>query len=535
MSAPDVTTSIAATTMGLPRARLPAEVPPSVADYRLLKVIGRGAFGTVWLAEEPLAGLFRAIKVLDGGGRVRKHQAQLANRELEGLHAYQTRAQGHPHLIQVYKTGLCTISPSPSQGEGQGEGPSPQAPSPQGLVYYVMEIADHAGGAQPFRPADYRPRTLSEVLRRKGRLPVDQVLDYAVRLLAAIEHLHKAGIQHRDIKPTNILFVDGVLKLADIGLVGEAGDESIGTSGYLPPDGKPDDLYAFGKVLYEMTTGLPASAFPEWPGDLEPSVAQPPSAVDVRTLTCLRGLINRLCHPDPTRRPVKIDEVRQQLARCVEPHPSVVSRRRALLGIAVSTLAGLSASALGMKWWFDRQDPAKQRFAQPPYDGSERRQAPVGYRDFRLSLHRNHRAGEDYVLNLPTQYARFRFFDLETRLLEDQIIVSGAFQAFNTENPVSGTVAEPRGEINQLYLVVGPVMVLLYHGQPGKAPGAFGRFVRSVRLDDIPTSALPGTRSISVRLAYMAATTPEYAERDYARLPDPLISNAVEIAALTVR
>lgn len=543
MSVPDVSTSIAATTIGLPRARRPADVPPSIPDYRFIKVIGRGAFGTVWLAEEPLAGVFRAIKVLDGGGRSRKVRANLTNRELEGLHAFQTRAQGHTHLIQVYKTGLCTISPSPSQGEGQGEGPSLQASDlqPQGLVYYVMEIADHAGGAQPFRPADYRPLTLAEVLRRKGRLPVDQVLADANWLLAAIEHLHTAGIQHRDVKPPNILFVDGVLKLADVGLVGEPGDESIGTSGYLPPDGKPDDLYAFGKVLYEMTTSLPASAFPEWPGDLGESPpldkgrfrvglleVQPDSAVEARTLSRLRDLINRLCHPDRARRLVRIDEIRLQLASCVEDQSITVSRRKALLGMAATAIAALSVAAWGMKWWSDQENSLNERSARPPYDGSGREQeCTIDGQTYRLT--RYHEPAREYVLLKHPESDHASVFDLQTAFVSNKLIVTGRFRIFNRFNAVTCDVSKPRGQIDQLLLVAEENVAVLYHGQPGAEPGVSGRFLQTIDLETIKTAPGP---NVPIRIVFMQAATPEQAVASWRKLPNDHATQSVIIAGL---
>jgi len=64
----------------------------------------------------------------------------------------------------------------------------------------------------------YSPRTLREDLRWRGRLRVDECLEIELTLTSALEHLHKNGLVHRDVKPSNIVFVNGVPKLADIGL-----------------------------------------------------------------------------------------------------------------------------------------------------------------------------------------------------------------------------------------------------------------------------------------------------------------------------
>ncbi|MCH8968853.1 MAG: protein kinase, partial [Planctomycetes bacterium] len=239
-------------TIGLPNRPQPAAAPPHIPDYRLIKIIGRGAFGTVWLAEERLVGVYRAVKVLHREGKESSH----IDRELAGVQAYQTHSQDHPHLVRILKTGL---------GRRNGDEAARQ------VVYYVMEIADDARGPRPHRPEDYLPSTLASLIRQEERLPVTKTLALVDSLLQAIEHLHKAGVFHRDVKPCNILFFDGALKLADPGLAALENVDHIGTSGYLTPEGKPDDLYAFGKILYQMTTGLPADCFPEWPAYLDPA------------------------------------------------------------------------------------------------------------------------------------------------------------------------------------------------------------------------------------------------------------------------
>ncbi len=80
---------------------------------------------------------------------------------------------------------------------------------------------------------------------------------------------------HRDVKPSNVIFVNGRPKLADIGLVTDASDQCsiVGTEGYLPPEGPGTpqaDIFALGKVLYEAVTGMDRREFPELAGDCAP-------------------------------------------------------------------------------------------------------------------------------------------------------------------------------------------------------------------------------------------------------------------------
>jgi len=527
-------------TIGRPaRLREPIEPAPHIPDYQCFKVIGRGAFGTVWLAEETMAGVYRAIKILrprrepspaaaaigpdpaapddshtprhaDGPAR-HSGRSSLVNRELDGIHAYQVSAGDHPHLIRILKTGTCKIADDSAAGGDAAAGRLRTA------VYYVMEIADHAGGAQPHHAMDYQPLSLATLLRQRGRLPGAEVVKLAGELLSAIEHLHKAGLHHRDVKPSNVLFVNGVLKLADLGLAAlDGASEHVGTPGYLPPPaaggdpaqrhGPPSDLYALGKVLYELTTGLPAARFPEWPGDLDP--ASDP------LLPPLRGLINALCHPAAAARLSGLAEVRQRLRSMAAPGRRISLNRRRL-AVAAGVLVLLALAGLrGALWWAagteatDRQrtDPMERRFARPPYDGTKEF-ASLEVGGCRYELLRRFRPDLPISLNNGNQVC-VSFDDLEAHLGDAEcylpvglaaeqpdrfmsapsLIVAGRFHIWNTTNPLSNDVTNPRGEIDQLYLVIGEGYaaryLLLYHGQPGASPGVRGRFLRSIPLVD---------------------------------------------------
>src|SRR5205814_2884618 len=99
------------------------------------------------------------------------------------------------------------------------------------------------------------------------------MLEVGLVLTEALAHLHSHGLVHRDVKPSNVIFVNGRPKLADIGLVTDSSDAHsiVGTEGYLPPEGPgmpQADLFALGKVLYEAATGLDRRQFPQLPPDL---------------------------------------------------------------------------------------------------------------------------------------------------------------------------------------------------------------------------------------------------------------------------
>ena len=149
-------------------------------------------------------------------------------------------------------------------------------------------------------PDNYTPRTLKSDLLFHGRLPFEECVRIGLALATALEHLHDNGLVHRDVKPSNIIFVNGVPKLADIGLVTgvDATRSYVGTEGFAAPEGPGTpqaDLYSLGKVLYEIATGKDRQEFPELPTQLR-------ELPDREGLMELNAVIARACRHDPKDR-----------------------------------------------------------------------------------------------------------------------------------------------------------------------------------------------------------------------------------------
>jgi hypothetical protein len=231
--------------------------------------------------------------------------------------------------------------------------------------YYVMELADDAGapvGGEVTRltspidksqslltsAATYSPKTLRSELKRRGRLPFAECLQIALKLTEALGHLHQHSLVHRDVKPSNVIFVNGRPKLADIGLV--AGTDVtlsfVGTEGYLPPEGPgkpPADIYSLGKVIYEISTGRDRNEYPELPTLWQTSDER-------ESFAELNEVILKACASDLAKRYQTAEQMHEDLV-LVEAGKSLrrsraVERRLALLtklsvaGIALTLLIG---------------------------------------------------------------------------------------------------------------------------------------------------------------------------------------------------
>ncbi len=295
----------------------------AIPDHELLSLIGRGAYGEVWLARNVM-GVGRAVKIVrrDAFSDSRPYE-----REFAGIRRYEPLSRQAHGLVNVLHVGRNEEA---------------------GYFYYVMELADTQDPA-----ADYAPRSLNAELK-KGALPAADCTSIALSLATALDVLHRAGLVHRDIKPSNIIFVDGAAKLADIGLVVAQGESRsfVGTEGYIAPEGPgtpQGDVYALGVVLYEMLTGLDWREFPRLPPGLAGRDATAVELLDV---------IIRACEHSTSTRYRDAREMLADLA-LVSGGKSVrelrlLRRRLRLLRAAAVVLAALGIVAAGVTWWSRR-------------------------------------------------------------------------------------------------------------------------------------------------------------------------------------
>ena len=282
-----------------------------IPEHELLRPIASGSYGEVWLARNVL-GTFRAVKIVR---RDHFERTEDFDREFSGLQRFEPVSRTHEALINILQIGR-----------------------QEDWFYYVMELADDLETLKveirepnqipksEFQTLDlYAPHTLRADLKKRGALPADEVIALGCQLASALEHLHAQGLLHRDVKPSNILFVNGRPKLADAGLVAAMDDARslVGTVGYIPPEGPGTpqaDIYSLGKVLYEAAFGKDRQDFPQLPQDLS-------GRLEHERLLELNEIIVKACAQDRRERYASAEAVLQD-SKLLQRGQSVRRARR---------------------------------------------------------------------------------------------------------------------------------------------------------------------------------------------------------------
>lgn len=207
--------------------------PPMLGRYKVLKELGRGAMGVVYLGKDPTIQRFVAIKTM----RLDQIDDSTKLQEVKARFFREAESAGrlsHPNIVTIYDAG--------EQDE---------------LGYIAMEVLE-GSSLKPWS----RPPNL---------LPVADVVHALTTVAEALDHAHQQGVIHRDVKPANIMLTkDRIVKVMDFGIAKMASssktqtDLVLGTPTYMSPeqiagkkvDGR-SDIFSLGVVLFEMLTGRP--------------------------------------------------------------------------------------------------------------------------------------------------------------------------------------------------------------------------------------------------------------------------------------
>jgi predicted Ser/Thr protein kinase len=268
----------------------PVERSGKFGRYRILRKIGRGAMGVVYLATDDKAGRFVAIKIVpddlaDDEDLLRRYQ-----REARAL----TKVQ-HPNVVQILDVG-----------------------EERGRHFIVMEYIDGS--------------TMDQLVRAAGCLAPRPAAKLILEAATGLHHAHTCGVIHRDVKPGNILVTrGGTAKLSDFGLARGASDGTttitlsglvLGTPHYISPEAAEgravdarSDVYSLGITFWHALMGRKpyegASALAVLVKQIDEPVPRLPDDVP----KALTVLVARMMAKRPEQRPVSAGEVAGELRR----------------------------------------------------------------------------------------------------------------------------------------------------------------------------------------------------------------------------
>jgi serine/threonine protein kinase len=200
------------------------ELKGQIGKYRILKKLGSGGFGTVYLAEDTILKCQRALKI--------PHRTSTQTDKLLQESVLQTRLLDHPHIVKLLTVDII-----------------------DNILIMVMEYIEGTD--------------LEKILDKTSTLETRNALRYFRQILSALAFAHQKSVIHRDIRPSNILInLDNDVKIADFGTSTLLQDKQfattkIGSPPYMAPEqfeGKAvfaSDIYSAGSLFYEMVSGFP--------------------------------------------------------------------------------------------------------------------------------------------------------------------------------------------------------------------------------------------------------------------------------------
>jgi len=292
MSAP-----MTATEPKIATADAPVPMPKTIGRFTILNEIGRGSYGVVWAAQDPVLAREVAIKVIPLA-----REAQFRT-QIEANFLREAKSAGgmsHPSIVTIYDAGKTDT-----------------------FAYIAMERL--------------HGQDLHEYLASGNRMSPRQAASMMMRLADAIHYANKRGLVHRDIKPSNIfLSRDLKPKLLDFGTalapVREVRDDGtrqlVGTPNYMSPEQAKgetldarSDIFSLGTILYELLAGRRAFDGRTIDETLDQVIAAHPRAVErIRpdTPAALATIVRKAMERDPEQRYPKASDFRNALAEFVE-------------------------------------------------------------------------------------------------------------------------------------------------------------------------------------------------------------------------
>ena len=270
---------------------------PTLGRYQLVKELGRGAMGTVYLGKDPKINRQVAIKTVRFDDDVDEATMKAA-KERFFREAESAGNLNHPNIIKIFDAG-----------------------EDNEVSYIAMELLEG--------------EDLKKYTEKVNLFPIKTTVDYVIKVVNGLDFAHQQGVIHRDIKPANIMLLkDGTLRITDFGIARITASSKtqtgtvMGTPSYMSPeqlsgkkiDGK-SDLFSSGVMLYELLTGSKpfagesiAELLFKISNEKHPNPKEKNPAIPDR----LVAVIDKLLEKDPEKRYQRGAEVAKDLAECLQ-------------------------------------------------------------------------------------------------------------------------------------------------------------------------------------------------------------------------
>jgi serine/threonine protein kinase len=320
-----------------------------LGPYEIVAPLGAGGMGEVYRAKDTRLGRDVAIKVLPSNVSSDEEKRQRFEREARTISSL-----NHPNICALYDVG-----------------------NQDGVEYLILEYVEG--------------ETLEKRLE-KGPLPTKTLLRHAIEIAQALENAHRRGVVHRDLKPANIMLTKSGAKLLDFGLAkwsatGTSEAETLktltgtperlteegtilGTFRYMAPEqleGKEadtrTDLFAFGEVLYEMATGVPAFSGKSKASLIAAILTSDPTPItrlQPVSPTALEQLVHGCLAKDPEERWQSAHDLRLELKsleeRGAEAEPSQAAASRWVNWERLVWAAVLLVAVAILAWNYNQRD-----------------------------------------------------------------------------------------------------------------------------------------------------------------------------------
>lgn len=284
-----------------------SETRPTMGRYEVIKQLGKGAMGVVYLGKDPRINRTTAIKTFRFTNDFEPEEAK----EMKAKFFREAESAGtlsHPNIVTIYDAG-----------------------EEQDLAYIAMEYLDG--------------EDLQAYTKKGNLLPIRKIIDYIADIADGLDYAHERGIVHRDIKPANIMLLkNGAIKITDFGIARITASSQTktgivkGTPYYMSPeqisghkvDGR-SDIFSTGVMMFQLLTGrVPFTG--DSPAALMHQILNiphpDPSKINPKIMKPLVKIINKTLEKDPTNRFPKASALSANLRQLGKAIDALIAKRK---------------------------------------------------------------------------------------------------------------------------------------------------------------------------------------------------------------